>query len=138
MILKRSRFGPFWACSRYPECRGTAKIGGGPKAKPPQPTSVHCPREGCEGEIVERHSRKGRVFYGCSTYPKCDYSMWDYPVSYPCPKCGNIIMGLRETKSRGREFVCPVKGCGHRMPEPEDAPALQRPVSEEKGDEDQA
>ncbi len=140
MVIKRSRFGPFWACSRYPECRGTAKIGGEKKTAAAVPTSVACGREKCAGEIVERRSRRGRVFYGCSTYPKCDYSMWDFPVSYLCPECGNSIMGIRETKSRGREYICPVKECAHRMPEPEDAPTLNKPIGipKKNGDGDTA
>jgi len=120
MVQKRSRFGPFWACSRYPECRGTRRIGGAPAAKP-EPTGVPCPRPDCGGEIYARRSRRGRTFYGCSRYPKCDFTMWDPPVTVPCPECGLAVMGLKETKRRGRELVCPNKACGHRMPAPEDA-----------------
>ncbi len=119
MVKKRSRFGPFWACSRYPECKGTRRIGKGAAAAPPKPTGVPCPREGCDGEIVARVSRRGRTFYGCSRYPKCDFVMWDPPVQTPCPGCGFPIMGLHVTKRRGRELVCPVKSCGHREPAPE-------------------
>ncbi len=118
MVQKRSRFGPFWACSRYPECRGTRRIGGAPAAKP-EPTGVACPRPDCGGEICARRSRRGRTFYGCNRYPKCDFTMWDPPVAVPCPECGLAVMGLKETKRRGRELVCPTKACGHRMPAPD-------------------
>ncbi len=120
MVQKRSRFGPFWACTTYPECKGTRPIGKRAQAKP-EPTGVGCPREDCDGEILARRSRRGRVFYGCSRYPKCDYSMWDPPVASACPECGFPVMGLKETKRRGRELVCPVKECGHREPAPEEA-----------------
>ncbi len=118
MVQKRSRFGPFWACSRYPECRGTRRIGGAPAAKP-EPTGVACPRPDCDGEICARRSRRGRTFYGCSRYPKCDFTMWDPPAAVPCSECGLAVMGLKDTKRRGRELVCPNKECGHRMPAPE-------------------
>ncbi len=118
MVQKRSRFGPFWACSRYPECRGTRRIGGAPAAKP-EPTGVACPRPDCDGEIFARRSRRGRTFYGCSRYPKCDFTMWDPPIAVPCPECGLAVMGLKDTKRRGRELACPNKECGHRMPAPD-------------------
>jgi DNA topoisomerase I len=119
MVAKRSRFGPFWACSRYPECKGTRRIGGGPARSTPKPTGVGCPREGCSGEIVERRSRRGRTFYGCNRFPACDFTMWDPPVAVACPECGSPVMGLKQTKRRGREHACPDKECGHREPAPE-------------------
>jgi DNA topoisomerase-1 len=122
MVLKRSRFGPFWACTRYPECRGTRRVGASKTPSKPEPTGVSCPEDRCEGEIVARKSRRGRVFYGCSRYPKCSYSMWDPPVATACPECGHKVMGLKETKRRGRELVCPDKSCGHREPAPEADP----------------
>ncbi len=120
MVQRRSRFGPFWACSRYPECRGTRRVGGGPSAQePPKATGVACPVSGCGGDIVQRTSRRGKVFYGCSRYPKCDFSMWDPPLARLCAACEHPVVGVKETKSRGRELVCPVKTCGHREPAPD-------------------
>ncbi|MCP4900382.1 MAG: type I DNA topoisomerase [bacterium] len=118
MVQKRSRFGPFWACSTYPECKGTRRIGGGPAASKPENTGVKCPKEKCDGEILKRTSRRGRIFYGCSAYPKCDFTMWDPPVEGSCPECGLAVLGLKVTKRRGRELVCPVKECSHREPAP--------------------
>ncbi len=119
MVQKRSRFGPFWACTRYPECKGTRPIG--KKALPkPEPTGVPCPMEGCDGELMAKKSRRGTTFYSCSRYPKCTFAMPNPPVAVPCPECGFPIMGLKVTKRRGRELVCPVKECGHRMPAPEE------------------
>ncbi len=122
MVQKRSRFGPFWACTRYPDCRGTRRIGGAARSQP-RPTGVTCPREGCGGELLERRSRRGRVFYGCSRYPECEFTMWDPPVASPCPECGHPVRGLKVTRRRGRELVCPVKSCGHREPAPEEEAA---------------
>jgi len=119
MVQKRSRYGPFWACCRYPDCRGTRRIGGDRKSAPPRPTGVPCPEEGCAGEMVERRSRRGRVFFGCSVFPKCSFTMWNPPVAKACPECGLAVMGLKETKRRGRELVCPVKECGHSQAAPE-------------------
>ena len=118
MVQKRSRFGPFWACTRYPECRGTRPIGKRARQEP-EPTGVACPREGCDGELMAKRSRRGTTFYACNRYPKCDFAMPNPPVAHPCPGCGFPVMGFKETKRRGRELVCPVKECGHRIPAPE-------------------
>ena len=120
MVKRRSRRGPFWGCSRYPECRGTRTLDGKTRSQP-TPTGVPCPEEGCEGELVAKRSRYGKVFYSCSTYPKCRFAMNDEPVATPCPACGFPVMGLKVTKRWGRQLVCPVKECGHREPAPEEA-----------------
>jgi DNA topoisomerase-1 len=133
MVQRRSRFGLFFACSRYPECRGTRRLGAGPAAQdPPKETGVPCPASGCDGVIVQRRSRRGKVFYGCSRYPKCEFSMWDPPLLRPCSACNHPVTGLKETRSRGRELVCPVKACGHREPAPED---LELPVTVAVGEQ---
>ncbi len=69
MIIKSGRFGRFLACSKYPECKSTL----------PYSTGVSCPEEGCEGTLVERRTKKGRVFYGCSKYPACKHATWKLP-----------------------------------------------------------
>jgi DNA topoisomerase-1 len=101
MVIKEGRFGRFLACSRYPECKGTKPIG----------TGVTCPREGCGGELVEKRTKRRRIFYGCSNYPACDYASWHKPVSKPCPKCGAPFLLEKRTK-RGIRLVCPEKDCG--------------------------
>ncbi len=120
MVKRRSRRGPFWGCSKYPECRGTRTLDGKTREKP-KSTGVPCPMEGCEGELLAKRSRYGKVFYSCSTYPKCRFAMNDEPVRTPCPACGFPVMGLKVTKRWGRQLVCPVKECGHREPAPEEA-----------------
>jgi DNA topoisomerase-1 len=93
MVVKRGRFGAFLACTRYPECKGTKPL--------LLKTGVPCPLDG--GEIVERRTRKGRRFYGCSNYPQCEYTSWQRPLQQVCPQCGSIIVA-----DRGRRAHCTV------------------------------
>jgi len=84
MLIKSGRFGKFLACSGFPDCKHTKsfldKIG------------VNCPEEGCPGEIVRKKTKKGRIFYGCSNYPKCSFMTWNKPVDKKCPKCNSILV----------------------------------------------
>lgn len=91
MVVKRGRFGAFLACSRYPECKGTKPL--------LQKTGIPCPTDG--GEIVERQTRKGRHFYGCANYPKCEFTSWQRPLETVCPDCGGLIVA-----ERGRRVHC--------------------------------
>lgn len=98
MIIKNGKYGRFLACAGYPDCRTTQPI----------PTGVPCPRDGCGGDVIEKQSRKGKVFFSCNNYPKCDFASWDRPVGRACPDCGSPY--LVEKKSG---TACPVKGCGY-------------------------
>jgi DNA topoisomerase-1 len=98
MVAKRGRFGPFLACTRYPECKGTKPL----LAK----TGIPCPVDG--GEIVERATRKGRKFYGCSNYPNCEYTSWQRPLPTVCPNCGGLAVAERGRTARCT--VCDWKG----------------------------
>ncbi|MBU2591228.1 MAG: type I DNA topoisomerase [Nitrospinae bacterium] len=104
MIVKRGRYGKFLACSNYPECKSTMAIGSG----------IKCPLDGCEGEVVEKRSKRGKVFYGCSKYPECKFASWTKPVAEKCPECGNPF--LIEKQSRGGEpsIECPNKECDYK------------------------
>ena len=93
MVYKMGRFGKFLACSGFPECRNTKPI--------VKETGVACIKCG-KGRIVERRSKKGRLFYGCDRYPECDFVSWDKPAAQPCPKCGGLMV---EKKGRGRGRV---------------------------------
>lgn len=115
MVQKRSRFGPFWACSRYPECKGTRRITKGP-ASPNTPSGVRCTREGCDGELVEKRSRRGKPFWGCNRYPKCTVTFNARPVPRPCPQCGAVFVLEKKSVRRGTEWVCATEGCAFRAP----------------------
>jgi DNA topoisomerase-1 len=101
MVLKSGRFGKFLACSRYPECRTSKPLGIG----------IKCPEDG--GEIVERKTKKGKIFFSCSNYPECKFATWYRPVSKSCPKCGvDILVGKRTKKEKA--LVCLRKDCGYK------------------------
>ncbi|MEK6561036.1 MAG: type I DNA topoisomerase [Nitrospirota bacterium] len=103
MIIKSGRYGRFLACSKYPECKTTKPI----------TTGVACPQQGCGGELTEKRSKRGRVFYSCTKYPSCTFAMWDKPVNQPCPQCGAPF--LAEKTSRGNsKTVCIRKECGYK------------------------
>jgi DNA topoisomerase-1 len=112
MVVKRGRYGDFLACSGYPECKHTQSLNGGPNAKP---IGMKCPVKGCDGEIVEKSSKRGKIFYGCNRYPKCDFASWDRPLPFPCPVCGNPYMVEKTTKRDGTLHVCPNRECKHRQ-----------------------
>ncbi len=102
MILKRGRFGPFLACSGYPQCKNTRSPS----------TGIPCPREGCGGEIVEKVGKKGKKFYGCNRYPECKTVFWDRPVLKACPDCGAPVLLEKQLKRGGVKLVCANPECG--------------------------
>jgi len=110
MALRRSRFGTFYGCTGYPDCKGIRKIG--PQAEPPKPTGVACPECG-KGEIEEKRSRRGKLFYSCNRYPDCKFALWNRPVLKPCPDCGAPFLLEKTTKRTGTRLVCNTEGCGH-------------------------
>ncbi|MBM7552762.1 type I DNA topoisomerase [Thalassobacillus pellis] len=95
MVYKMGRYGKFLACSNFPDCRNTKPI--------LKKIGVTCPK--CKkGEVVERKSKKRRVFYGCDQYPDCDFISWDKPVSRPCPKCDSLLVEKKSKK--GVQIQC--------------------------------
>ncbi|HJX62019.1 MAG TPA: type I DNA topoisomerase [Dehalococcoidia bacterium] len=90
MVAKQGRFGPFLACSRYPQCKGTRPL--------VVKTGVRCPQ--CAGDLVEKRSRRGRVFYGCDNYPRCRFVTWSRPLATPCPQCGGLMAASGRDKAR--------------------------------------
>ena len=112
MVVKRGRYGDFLACTGYPECKQTQSLNGGPTAKA---TGVPCPENACDGEIVEKSSKRGKIFFGCNRYPKCSFASWDRPVPIPCPVCGNAYLVEKTTKRDGTLHVCPNRDCRHRQ-----------------------
>ena len=105
MVIKKSRFGSFYACAKYPECKGTKPI--------TRELDVPCPE--CGSKIVIRRGRNRTVFYSCSAYPKCKFTLCDTPTNEKCPDCGSMLM-----KKRGKNLlVCTKKGCSYKAEAPE-------------------
>jgi len=101
LVLKHGRFGEFTACSNYPSCKYVKQ----------KTTGVLCPKD--SGEIVERKSRRGKVFFGCANYPDCDFTLWNRPVPEPCPECGAKFLVEKITKRHGRQLICNNEGCSY-------------------------
>jgi DNA topoisomerase I len=95
MVIKHGRFGKFISCSGYPECKTTKPI--------VKETGAACPK--CSGAIVERRSRKGRLFYGCANYPNCDFISWDAVVPERCPVCGSHVLA-KNRRGGGIQLQC--------------------------------
>jgi len=96
MVYKMGRFGKFLACSGFPDCRNTKPI--------VKEIGVECPS--CKiGSIIERKSKKSRIFYGCNRYPECEYVSWDKPIARPCPKCGQLLVE-KKRKKQGVSISC--------------------------------
>ncbi len=103
--IKTGRYGKFIGCSHYPQCKHMEPI------EKPNDTGVQCPQ--ChEAKILQRKSRKGKIFYSCASYPKCNYALWNEPMDKQCPRCAWPIMTIKETKRSGRQLICPKEGCG--------------------------
>ena len=104
LVFKQGRYGRFIGCSGYPKCRYIEPL------EKPKDTGVTCPK--ChKGTLMQRKSRRGKVFYSCSAYPKCDYAVWNEPVAEPCPSCGWPILTIKTTKRSGTQKVCPQQEC---------------------------
>ncbi|HOB29185.1 MAG: type I DNA topoisomerase [Dethiobacteria bacterium] len=119
LVYKHGRFGRFLACPGYPECKYTKNI--------VKQTGVPCPLDG--GMLVERRSRKGRIFYGCSNYPQCRFSVWDKPVPGKCPRCGSLMVQPNQRSKKG--ICCSNKECGYKASSSPEA--VEDPVSRSTG-----
>lgn len=108
--IKTGRYGRFIGCSNYPQCKHMEPL------EKPADTGVVCPK--CNhAKILQRKSRKGKIFYSCGDYPKCDYALWNEPIDKPCPQCAWPILTLKESKRFGRQTLCPHEGCGYSATE---------------------
>lgn len=105
MIIRTGRFGRFIACSGFPQCRNTKPL--------LNKLGIACPLDG--GDLVERRTKKGRTFYGCSNYPACGFTSWDRPLPRACPNCGGLLTG---TASKSRCTTCGTAFEGEPEPEP--------------------
>ncbi|MEW6584343.1 MAG: type I DNA topoisomerase [Nitrospirota bacterium] len=102
MVIKSGRFGKFLACSRYPECKNTKALSIG----------IRCPKDG--GDIVERRSKRGKLFWSCSNYPQCKFASWYKPVPEKCPQCGAEFLFEKYDKSGRVTRFCHKKECGYK------------------------
>jgi DNA topoisomerase-1 len=102
MLIKEGRYGKFLACTRYPECKGTKSMSIG----------VECPEQGCGGSLVQRRTKKGRIFYGCNKYPTCHFALWERPVAQACPQCGATFL-VEKRRKDGVKLVCKQEGCDY-------------------------
>jgi len=117
LLIRLGKFGRFYACSRFPKCKYTESL-------KENTLGIKCPkclsadRQDKEGEIVEKRTKKGKIFYGCSNWPKCDFALWDKPVRQAqggptgekCPKCGSLLV---ETKRK--QVKCSNKECNYKL-----------------------
>ena len=108
VVLRTGRYGAFYACARYPECKFTK-----PKDKE---IGVDCPK--CGKPLVSKLGKKKSLFYGCSSYPACDFSSWDLPTNEKCPRCGEMLF---RKKSKG-QLICHNETCGYTVDAPETDP----------------
>lgn len=103
--IRHGRYGKFIGCTQYPKCKHIEPL------EKPADTGIECPQ--CnKGSLLKRKSRFGKIFFSCSTYPECNYAVWNEPVAESCPKCAWPVLTIKTTKRRGTEKVCPRKECG--------------------------
>ncbi len=106
LVIKFGRYGDFIACPRFPDCRYSRPV--------VKETGVACPEEKCPGRIIERKTKRGKPFYGCSEYPSCKFAVWGKPYPTPCPQCGAAFLVERGWRGRrGKGLKCATEGCGY-------------------------
>lgn len=104
MVIKLGRFGKFYACSNFPDCRNTKAI--------VKEIGVKCPL--ChEGNIIERKTKKNRLFYGCDRYPECEFTSWDKPIGRDCPKSGHFLVE-KKVRGGGKQVICSNEECDYQ------------------------
>jgi DNA topoisomerase-1 len=112
LIIKQGRYGKFLGCSNYPECKHIASLNQNIDTK------VSCP-ECQQATMLQRKSRRGKIFFSCQRYPDCKYATWQEPVAKACPQCAWPILTVKITKKRGTEHVCPRSTCNFSTSAPE-------------------
>jgi DNA topoisomerase-1 len=110
LVVRDGPYGRFIGCSSYPKCKFLE-----PLDNKPTSTGVECP-ECKKGSLLQRRSRRGKVFFSCSEYPACSYATWNEPIAMTCPSCQWPVLTIKTTKRKGRELVCPQKECGFAEP----------------------
>lgn len=110
MVIKLGPYGKYMQCVDD-KCKNRKRI--------VKTTGVKCPKDGCEGELVERKSRFGKIFYGCNKYPDCDFVLWNLPTGDICPKCKSLL--VKKTLKKGTFIQCSKKECDHSIQVEDDA-----------------
>ena len=105
LVIRESRFGEFVGCSGYPECKTIISK--------PKSVGVKCPKPGCEGEIIEKRSKRGKIFYGCDKYPECNFVSWDKPLDRQCPKC-NSMLAEKTLVGKSQGIKCSNAECDYK------------------------
>jgi DNA topoisomerase-1 len=119
LIIRSGRYGKFIGCSSYPDCKYIEPL------EKPEDTGVQCPQ--CKkGNILKRKSRRGKIFFSCEHYPKCEYAIWNMPLAQPCPKCHWPITSIKTTKRSGTQRVCPQQECKFLEPWDEPIPKAEK------------
>jgi DNA topoisomerase-1 len=122
LVIRSGRYGKFIGCSSFPGCKYIEPL------EKPEDTGVRCPQCG-KGTMLKRKSRRGKIFFSCSTYPRCSYAVWHQPVAGPCPKCNWPILTIKTTKRHGPERVCPQPECDFSEPSDETQEGQSRVAS---------
>ncbi len=107
LMMRQGRYGPFLGCSAYPDCKFIRPI------NKPVSLGISCP-ECADGEVMEKKSRRGKIFFSCSNYPKCTFASWDKPVAETCPECSSPYLVEKITKRYGHVIKCPAKPCTYK------------------------
>jgi len=105
MVIKRGPYGDYLSCTNE-ECKNRKKF--------IKKTGVKCPQDGCEGELIEKKSRYGKVFYGCDKYPACNFALWNEPSGEKCPECGSML--VKKFLKKGNKIACSSKECSFEKP----------------------
>jgi DNA topoisomerase I len=109
LVIKHGRFGEFTACSHYPNCKFVKR----------KTLGIPCPKPGCSGELIEKKSRRGKVFYGCDQYPSCDFTVWQKPIAQACPQCAAPYLLEKTTKKQGTIRYCNSEECDYKETVPQ-------------------
>jgi len=98
MVIRLGKFGKFYACSAFPKCKYTEPL-------ERETLGIKCPK--CKkGEIVEKRTKKGRIFYGCNKWPDCDFALWDRPIGEKCPKCNSLLVQTKKKQIKCSNPEC--------------------------------
>ncbi len=112
MIIRQGKYGKFLSCSGFPTCKNTISL---ETNSTNLKTDINCPKAGCDGELAQKTSKRGKIFYGCNRYPKCEFAIWDKPVARKCPECGADFVIQKSNKKEGTFLACLKPECAFKL-----------------------